>query len=120
MTPDPAVTAKLMTAVGRPVKFTYPAAEGTRQGTLKDRAVAVGSNTRGVPYYNVIDLIEFADEPEPWVRITYYRHLRSGKLSFAGQYSICEPVSSWERLMAVGGATPWFRPLIARALPASG
>jgi len=78
----------------------------------------VGSNTRGVPYYNVIDLIEFADEPEPWVRSTYYRHLRNGRINFAWQYSICEPVSSWERLMAVGCATPWFRPLIARALPA--
>jgi len=69
-----------------------------------------------VPYYNVVDLIPFEGEPEPWVRISYYRHLPSGLLRFAGQYSICEPVSAWERLMAVAGAVPWFRPLLERGL----
>jgi len=104
----PDVSARLMRAVGRPVNFKYPAAEGTRQGILADRVIALGSNTRGVQYYNVVDLITFEGEAEPWVRITYYRHLPTG-LRFAGQYSICEPASSWRRLLTVANTKEWFQ-----------
>ena len=106
----PDVSSRLMRAVGRPVTFKYPSAEGTRQGILTDRAIALGSNTRGVQYYNVVDLISFDGAPEPWIRITYYRHLPTG-LRFAGQYSICEPASSWGRLLAAADAKEWFRRL---------
>jgi hypothetical protein len=106
----PDVRDRLLRAVGRPVRFKYPAAEGARRGVLTDRAIALGSNTRGIQYYNVIDLITFDGEPEPWVRITYYRHLPTG-LRFAGQYSICEPASSWGRLLAEADTKEWFRQL---------
>jgi hypothetical protein len=105
-----------MRAVGRPVTFKYPAAEGTRQGILTDRAIALGSNTRGVQYYNVVDLITFDSEPEPWLRSTYYRHLPTG-LRFAGQYSICEPVASWRRLLGEASGREWFRRLATDQRP---
>jgi hypothetical protein len=80
------------------------------RGILTDRVIALGSNTRGVQYYNVVDLIAFDDDSEPWVRITYYRHLPTG-LQFAGQYSICEPASSWRRLLGEANGKDWFRRL---------
>jgi len=109
-TVPPEVLARLMAAVGRPVNFKYPAAEGVGRGILKDRVIALGSSTRGVQYYNVVDLITFEGEPEPWVRITYYRHLPTG-LRFAGQYSICEPASSWGRLLDQANTKEWFKHL---------
>jgi hypothetical protein len=108
----PDVSVRLMRAGGRPVTFKYPAAEGTQHGILTDRVIALGSNTRGVQYYNVVDLITFDGEPEPWVRITYYRHFPTG-LRFAGQYSICEPASSWRRLLVEASSKVWFRQLTA-------
>jgi hypothetical protein len=68
-----------------------------------------GSCLRGVQYYDVIDLITFKDEPEPWMRITYYRHLPDGRLIFGGQTSICEPVSVWTTLLAAARQKDWFR-----------
>ena len=72
---DPDIMAKLMRPVGKKVSFQYPGNEGHKHGILQDRAV-VASNpgSDGVPYWDVVDLIRFQDEPEPdWIRIGYYR-----------------------------------------------
>ena len=109
------VLAHLHARVGKRVLFTYPAAEGTRRGRIVDSVVVPGSKTRGVPYYDVVDLIDFEGEPERWMRISYYRHLPDGRLLFAGQTSITEPLSVWTRLLSAARERPWFpNPLHAR------
>lgn len=102
------IISHLQARVGKPVLFTYPAAEGTREGRIVDCVVVRGSNTRGVPYYDVVDLIAFEGEPEHWMRISYYRHLPDDRLLFAGQTSIAEPVSVWTRILAAASTRPWF------------
>ena len=67
-----------------------------------------GSATRGVPYFDVVELIAFDGEPEPWMRITCWRHLPNGRLVFAGQTSITEPLSVWRRLFAEARGRAWF------------
>jgi hypothetical protein len=105
---------KIMDAVGRPVSFKFPGSEGDKKGILKDRAV-VPSNpgTTGIPYWDVIDLIEFPEEEEPhWIRIGYYR-ISSGRLNWGSQTTITEPVDVWKRvLIDAAKQKPWFRKLL--------
>jgi hypothetical protein len=104
------IKARLMKRVGARVIFTYPGAEGVvLKGLLKDRAVVASGARGGVQYYDVVDLIAFDSEPESLhIRITYYRHLPNDRLVFAGQTSICEPVSVWTRLLAEAREKDWF------------
>ena len=111
MTQNDDVKSRLMQAGGRRVKFKYPGTEGRREGRITDRVAVAGSALRGVPYYDVVDFIAFDGEPEPWIRLTYYRHLPDGRLIFAGQYSICEPISVWGRILAAAREKEWFRKL---------
>ena len=97
------VTQKILEAVGKPVNFRYPAGEEHKKGILRDRSVlysgmsATGST--GVPYWDVVDLIEFPNEPEPyWIRIGYYRKPKD-KLNWAGQTTITEPIGIWKKLL---------------------
>jgi len=115
---DPETMAKLMRPVGKKVTFLYPPDEGHKHGTLKDRAiVASNPGTTGVPYWDVVDLITFPDEPEPeWVRIGYYR-MPKGRLVWGSQTTITEPVAVWKRIL-VGAARQkaWFRTLLEEAV----
>lgn len=71
---DDAVVTQILKAIGKRVSFEYPGNEGSKTGTLKDRAVLASSASSVVPYWDVVDLIEFHGEPEPeWLRIGYYR-----------------------------------------------
>lgn len=100
-----------MKPIGKKVSFRYP--EGIRQGILKDRAVITSNpHFTGVPYWDVIDLIEFKDDPEPyWIRIGYYRKPKD-RLVFAGQTTITEPVSVWKEIFVKGcREKSWFREL---------
>jgi hypothetical protein len=103
-----------MKPVGKRVSFQYPGNEGQKRGRLKDRAI-VPSNpgTTGIPYWDVIDLIEFAEEPEAdWIRIGYYRKPKE-RLVWGSQTTITEPVSVWKRLLVdAGKQKPWFRKLL--------
>lgn len=115
MTKDDAdVIAKILKAVGRRVSFRYPGAEKHKSGHLKDRAV-VRSNpgARGVPYWDVVDLIEFKGEKNPeWIRIGYYRKSKS-RLQWGSQTTITEPVKTWKRLLVKAAKQkPWFRTLL--------
>ena len=98
--------------IGNTVSFSYP--EGPGQGILKDRAV-IASNPHftGVPYWDVVDLIEFPDDPEPtWIRIGYYRKSKD-RLVWASQTTIAEPISVWKRLLVeAANEKLWFRKLL--------
>jgi hypothetical protein len=108
------VIKKIMNAVGKPVKFQYPGVEGHKKGRLKDRAI-VPSNpgSTGVPYWDVVDLIEFPEEAEPeWIRIGYYRKPKD-RLVWGSQTTITEPVEVWKRvLIEAAKQKAWLRKLL--------
>ena len=111
---DPDILAKLLKPVGKKVSFRYPAEEGSKRGILKDRMV-IPSNPRatGVPYWDVVDLINFPNEPEPyWIRIGYYRKPKD-RLVWGSQTTITEPISVWKQiLLQTARERSWFRKLI--------
>lgn len=89
--------SKVMEAVGRPVKMTYPGAEGTRRGILKSRQIAwSGPGVTRALYCTVVDVIEFDDHSEPWLRVGYYRQPAGATAPrWASQTTICSPLSEW-------------------------
>ena len=113
-----AVAVTILSRIGKPVKFTYPEPEPSKCGRLKDRAV-IHSSESTVPYWDIIDLIEFPDEPEglrKWIRIGYYRKPKD-RLIFAGQTTITEPIKTWRKLLIhAAKEKPWFRKLLEEAL----
>jgi hypothetical protein len=105
---------KILSCVGKKVFFKYPGNEGDKQGILKDRAVVESTNDVGaVPYWDVVDLIEFKGEREPdWIRIGYYRKPKQ-TLIWGSQTTITEPVSIWKRIFVnTGREKKWFRQLL--------
>jgi hypothetical protein len=113
-----AVVAAILNKVGRPVRFEYPGNEGCKKGVLVDRAVVYsGVGSSGIPYWDIVDLIKFPNEPETdWMRIGYYRK-PGNRLVFAGQTTIKEPVAIWKKLL-VHAATemPWFKALLEEVM----
>src|SRR4030066_212492 len=89
---------KILDAVGRPVNFKYPFGEVDKKGILIDRSVLYsGTSSTGVNYWDVVDLIKFPIEKEPyWIRIGYYREQKD-KLNWAGKNTITEPVYIWKK-----------------------
>jgi hypothetical protein len=117
-TTDDVVVQKILRQIGKGVSFQYPGTEGRKEGVLKDRAV-VPSNpgSADVPYWDVVDLIEFPGEPEPnWIRIGYYR-TPGGRLVWGSQTTITEPVGTWKRLLVQAAkAKPWFKDLLCEVM----
>jgi hypothetical protein len=74
-------------------------------------------STAGVPYWDVVDLIEFPDTPQPlWLRIGYYR-MAKDRLVWGSQTTITEPIHVWRRLLVEAvRAMPWFRSLLEEVL----
>jgi hypothetical protein len=107
------MVGKILKAINKPVSFKYPRNEGCKEGTLMDRAVLPSPGSTGVPYWDVVDLIEFLCEPEPkWIRIGYYRK-PADKLVWASQTTITEPVSTWKQLLVhAAREKSWFRNLL--------
>jgi hypothetical protein len=105
--------SKILSAIGRKVNFIYPEGEGKKQGILKDRAV-VESTSGKVPYWDVVDLVEFEGEPERRIRIGYYRKPRnSPNPRYASQTTITEPISVWKEILVNAmQEKKWFRDLI--------
>ncbi|HEY2414764.1 MAG TPA: hypothetical protein VGI40_21140 [Pirellulaceae bacterium] len=103
----------ILSRIGSRVAFKYPGTEGDKHGILKDRAVVDSTNAPGtVPYWDVIDLIEFEGEAEPeWIRIGYYRK-PAGKLNWGSQTTITEPISVWRRTLIEAAKKKWFRDLL--------
>lgn len=101
----------LLSKRGSPIRFTYPVGEEAKTGILQDRAVWFDSEDEKVAYWNMVDLIAFDQEDEPWLRITYYRYKKQdNRWVFAGQTSISDPISSMvEFFSEVSRQRRWFR-----------
>ena len=115
---DRLIIEKIMRPVGKSVSFQYPGDEGHKKGILRDRAVMVSNPTEnGVPYWDVVDLIEFPEEDEQnWIRIGYYRKPKEN-LVWGSQTTITEPISIWKRLLVKAAREkPWFRALLEQAV----
>lgn len=107
------IEAQILSRIGRPVNFQHPGTEGSRHGTLKDRVI-IRSNpgARGIPYWDVVDLIEFPKSPEPlWMRVGYYRYA-NGRLVWGSQTTLTDPMSAWKRLFDAARTREWFAPLV--------
>ena len=105
------VIQKILSRIGKRVSFQYPENEGQKNGRLKDRVVMVSSpGAEGVPYWDVIDLIEFPNEDEPlWIRVGYYRKPKD-HLVWGSQTTITEPIAIWKDLFVKAAREkPWFR-----------
>lgn len=110
---DAEIERKIIAKIGQPVRFRYPGTEGSRNGILKDRVVIQSTlGFQGIPYWDVVDLIEFPQEPEPlWLRVGYYRYA-NGKLVWGSQTTLTDPLSVWHRLFAEAKRRPWFMALV--------
>ena len=108
------VLEKIKSCIGKKVSFKYPGNEGEKRGILKDRAVISSTNEVGsVPYWDVVDLIEFEGEKEPqWIRVGYYRK-PAERLNWGSQTTITEPISIWKKvLVSAAKEKQWFRDLL--------
>jgi len=112
---------KILSAVGKAVHFKYPGTEGELNGILKERVVlAAGQNIGGVPYWDVIDLIDFSGEGgihrQYMMRIGYYRKPLD-RLNWGSQTTITEPLATWKALfIKTAQEKKWFRDLLAEVI----
>src|ERR1039458_10445570 len=90
------VRERILSRIGTEVTFKYPGTEGDKKGILKDRAVVNSNNEVGrVPYWDVVDLIEFKEDKErECIRIGYYRKPKE-RLIWGSQTTITEPIKVW-------------------------
>lgn len=111
------IEERILKPIGKRVTFTYPLAEGCKKGFLKDRAFIFSPGSTGVPYWDVIDLIEFPGEPEPqWIRIGYYR-MPKDRLIWGSRTTITEPIETWKKLLVhVARQKGWFRKLLKEVM----
>jgi hypothetical protein len=107
------IEEKLKKPLNKKVLFTYPDGETHQVGILKERVImAVKPNGDGVPYWDVVDLIDFGDKDEPWLRIGYYRKPKD-RLVWGSQTTITEPISRWKDLLIKAGLEKeWFKNLL--------
>ena len=110
---DEAITRQILSKVGKIVSFKYPGNEGERCGILKERLVVDSDpGFQGIPYWDVVDLIEFPGAAKPmWMRVGYYRYAH-GRLVWGSQTTPTEPLDIWRRLFEVAKARPWFASLL--------
>jgi hypothetical protein len=114
---DSEIIEKIRQRIGKEVSFNYPGDdEDDKHGVLKDRAVIrSNSRTKGIPYWDVVDLIVFPHERErEWIRIGYYRRpTTTDRLVWASQTTITEPVGTWKRILSQAAREKaWFRELL--------
>ena len=106
----------LLSKIGNTVHFKYPEPPHDRYGKLLDRFVVKDRvDVDKVTYWNIIDLIEFDNEEEQWLRMTYYRYKKKEQKwnwNFAGQTSFANPISKFEELFVNAlKEKEWVRPL---------
>jgi len=114
------IRAKLRKAVGKQVRFEYPGGIDNKRGCLRDRVIVwSGVSRSGVVYWDVVDLIEFANAEHKhrhkhWIRIGYYRQV-GDKLRWASQTTITEPCHTMKRIFAQAAKQKkWFRDVLPR------
>lgn len=108
------IMRQILARKGSAVSYKYPENLEPRKGILKDRVVMPSNpDSSDVPYWDVVDLIEFEEEPGlEWMRIGYYRKL-SSRLVWGSQTTITEPITVWKRLLVhAAKEMPWFRNLL--------
>ena len=111
------VERRILNCKGRRVKFNYPEGEGAYYGKLKDRCVLRVPSWTGVPYWDVVDLIEF-ERPERFeaIRFGYYR-LKNGKLIWASQTTLTEPIEVYKKLFVrAAKEMEWFKKFLEEVL----
>ena len=109
---------KILSRIGTKVFFRYPSEEGDKHGILKDRTVVESTNApSAVPYWDVVDLIEFKGEKETeWIRIGYYRKPKN-KLIWGSQTTITEPISIWKKILVNAAREKrWFSDLLEEVM----
>lgn len=112
------VVKKILSPIGKNVLFKFPGTEGKKFGILKDRTVVLSSDEKtGIPYWDVVDLINFPDEKEKdWIRIGYYRKPKE-RLVWGSQTTITEPVAVWKRILVKAAREKqWFRALLQEVI----
>ena len=102
------------------VHYKYPNKEGDKKGYLKDRCVlSPDEKKKGVPYWDVIDLIVFPNEPKEMqenMRIGYYRKPKD-RLVWGSQTTITEPLGVWKKLLIkAANEKIWFRELLEEVI----
>jgi len=117
---DEEIQRQILSRVGQRVNFTYPGTEGSLGGVLKERIVIKGGigASPDIPYWDVVDLIEFEGTAEPLcMRVGYYRY-SGGRLNWGSQTTLTEPLSVWWTTLHVGqGAAMVCRPTSALGRP---
>ena len=106
----------ILKKIGQKVIFDYPNHEGKRVGFLKDRVVIASDwSSSGIPYLDIVDLIEFPNEIEKsWMRIGYYRYLKENdRLVWGSQTTITEPLAVWSKLFSAVKSRPWFQGVLS-------
>ena len=112
---DDTVIQKILKKIGKNVSFTYPGNEKGKEGLLRDRVVMPSNlGPKGIPYWDVVDLIEFPEEAElEWIRIGYYRMKQGERLRWGSQTTITEPIGVWKKLFVQAASEkPWFKKLL--------
>ena len=109
---------KILSKIGSPVEFTYPEGD-IYKGVLKDRVVisAPTWTEKDVPYFDTVDLIQFRVPQEFTVlRFGYYR-VKNGKLGWAAQTTLTEPLETWKELFVKAVKEKhWFRDFLIDVL----
>lgn len=110
--PNDEVAKRILSKIGQEVHYRFPGDEGNLEGTLKDRAVIVSPTGSVVQYWDVVDLIEFNDRKEPWIRFGYYRRSKN-RLIWGSQTTPTGPASEWKKIfIKTTREKKWFRKLL--------
>ncbi len=103
---------RILSRVGSKVGYRYPGNGVRRVGLLKDRTGIKEPNRKNeVPYWVVVDLIDFPDQRErDFMRFGYYRQSSS---SWGSQTTLTMSLSNWKRLLVrAAREKEWFRKLL--------
>jgi hypothetical protein len=104
---------KILSRIGTKVNYIFPGDEKSQHGILTDRSVFESQYGGAVPYWDVVDLIEFEGGKErECIRIGYYRKPRQN-LNWGSQTTITETLSGWKGLLVKAAREKkWFRALL--------
>jgi hypothetical protein len=105
---------KILSRIGTDVLFNFPGSEGILRGVIKERVVLPSKYEKtSIPYWDVVDLIDFSETREqPWMRFGYYRKA-NGKLQWGSQTTLTEPFTVWKQLfLEVARQKTWFKHLL--------
>jgi hypothetical protein len=108
---------RILNRIGSDVHFAYPSPEPHFQGKLKDRCVMWAPSWTGVPYWDVVDLIEYT-KPKKFLalRFGYYRKSKR-KLIWGSQTTLTEPIKTFKELFVkTAREKKWFKDFLEDVL----